>query len=169
MPLASPQNLYERVYRSATGAGYVDVHPAHGTQELAANLAIAIELANRGEAVCLLPVVEGSKNLDATRNGLPWEFKTPVTANAKTALQRHVSDASAQGATRVLVLLNRRMTLDGVIAGLKLAFLPERAKKITDLCLLLPNGDLLSFRVAQMRAPHAFIKALKNRGGGQLQ
>ena len=157
-----------RAYRSPAG-GYVDVHPAHGSQELTANLAVATVLADRGEAVCLLPVEDGSKNLDATRNGLFWEFKCPITDNAKTALQRHVSDASAQGATRVLVQLNRRMSLEGVIAGLKLAFLPERAKKITDLCLMLPDGELLTFRVGQMRPPHAFINPLKNRGGGQLQ
>ena len=157
-----------RAYRSPAG-GYVDVHPAHGSQELAANLAVATVLADRGEAVCLLPVADGSKNLDATRNGLLWEFKSPITDNAKTALQRHVSDASAQGATRVLVQLNRRMSLEGVIAGLKLAFLPERAKKITDLCLMLPDGELLTFRVGQMRPPHTFINPLKNRGGGQLQ
>jgi len=86
---------YTRAYTSSSG-GFVDVHETHGRDETPENLRVGKHLADAGEQIQLLPIrpIKGEKNLDATRNGVLWEFKAPTSGNAKTALQNAVKDAS---------------------------------------------------------------------------
>ena len=89
---------YTRVYAPA-GSGCVDVHERHGKQERAENLLIAAFLVDLGEHVYLLPVsqVHGFKSPDATRDGMPWEFKVP-TGHTANAIDKALRDGSKQAA-----------------------------------------------------------------------
>lgn len=98
------------LYRSPSG-GYVYIHRTHGKAEAQQNVPIAKFLAELGERVCLLQVVNapGAKNPDATRNGVEWEFKTPESST-RNAVDKALRSASKQ-ADRVLLHMHATMDI----------------------------------------------------------
>lgn len=128
---------YVRRYLSAEG-GCVDVHDTHGKQEIRQNLPIAVFLADRGEHVCLLPVInrQGIKSADATRNGQEWEFKNPASQSAN-AIDKALRSANKQ-AVRVLILLpanfNRHLLEQAIHSRVR------RAANIVEVVVLLANS-----------------------------
>ena len=79
------------------------MHTSHGKQEVRQNRPIAGFLADRGERVRLLPVLnlENIKSPDATRNGVEWEFKSPE-GRTFNAIDKALRGANRQAA-RVLI------------------------------------------------------------------
>ena len=132
---------YARRYVSARG-GCVDVHETHGKLELRQNLPVAVFLADRGEAVRLLPVsrVPGVKSPDATRNDVTWEFKVPETST-RNALDKALRDGSKQAPC---VLLKLPAGIDRLVLQVALVDRVQRTAAVQAVAVLL-GEQLLSF------------------------
>ncbi len=132
---------YARRYVSANG-GCVDIHETHGKLELRQNLPVAVFLADRGERVRLLPVLDlqNVKSPDATRDGVAWEFKAPVgrTANA--------IDQALRGANRqaAYVLIAVPSDFDSRVLEQALFLRMRRAANLKGIAILRP-GALYEF------------------------
>lgn len=111
--LMAPEN-FRRVHTSEKGAGWVDVHPAHGKKELAGNLAIARILADEyGEQVRLMPIdnTHKVKNPDAmimTRNNELWDFKEPITTSVSNQIFNSIKQAKRQKCENVLIKISTK-------------------------------------------------------------
>ena len=132
---------YARRYVSASG-GCVDVHETHGKLELRQNLPVAVFLADRGEAVRLLPVARepGIKSPDAARNGVTWEFKVPESGT-RNALDKALRDGSKQAPC---VLLKLPADINLSVLQVALVDRVQRTVAIQEVALLLGNR-LISF------------------------
>lgn len=125
---------YARSYISPTG-GCVDIHETHGKQELRQNLPIAVFLADRGEHVCLLPVlrIPGTKCADATRNHQKWEFKVPEKPTSN-AIDQALRGANKQ-ASKVLLKVSAEFSLQLVEQAIYSRV--RRAANINEVAVLL--------------------------------
>ena len=128
---------YERCYVSEAGGG-VDVHETHGKQEMRQNLPIAVFLANLGECVCLLPVLNehNIKSADAARDGVVWEFKNPV-GRSVSAIDNALRGAQAQSAR---VLLQLPADFDLAVLEQAIYGRVRRTVHIAEVALLLGNN-----------------------------
>ena len=95
----------------------------------------------RGETVELLPVStqQSVKSLDATRDGMAWEFKTPKTSNGKNATQSAIKHASVQKAENLLISVRLEHTTQAIIEGIFAGFQLGRARWIQKLEFLFEN------------------------------
>ena len=126
---------YARRYVSASG-GCVDVHETHGKLELRQNLPVAVFLADRGEAVRLLPVLnlEGVKSADAARNGVEWEFKSPEGKTAN-AIDKALRGGNRQAAR---VLIEVSADFDRILLEQAMHSRVRRALNIAEVAILRP-------------------------------
>lgn len=125
---------YTRVYEGQNG-GYVEVHEQHNKQELRDNMAVAQWLADLGEHVRLLPATE-ERSPDATRNGIPWEFKRIAHAtNFARAVQRELRRAKRQ-APNILLYILQSYSFDDLTVGLYKAVRDDEKAQIQRVAVL---------------------------------
>ncbi|TDN40353.1 hypothetical protein E4631_11585 [Hymenobacter sp. UV11] len=120
----------------------MDIHENHGKQESRGNLPIALFLAQQGECVCLLGIVDkpNVKSPDATRNGVIWEFKIPQ-GRTENAIDKALRDGSRQASHILLQLpadFNRNFLEGGIYNR------TQRTEAIAEVAVLM-DEDLYTF------------------------
>ncbi|MBK9458292.1 MAG: hypothetical protein IPN94_02360 [Sphingobacteriales bacterium] len=143
---------WDKKHFDSTSGGYVVVHKEHGRSEMADNLVVANQLAAMGEAIELLPVIQGQKTPDATRNGVAWEFKR-IDGNIKTGVQNGIKSGKQQ-CSRILIVIpseykKEELTLAIYTAIVKNDTTNKRAQK---LALLFANGNLVELTRADIES-----------------
>lgn len=135
--LAAPQI---RIYTPEQGSGTLSASPFVKDDEIADNFRIGSKLADNDYTVELLPYLDKDKmsNPDAKVNGRISDFKWPqLSENSVNTLASHISAASKQGAsTVVLYLESTRFTKQAVGRAINTFKDKNRAKNIDTIIVL---------------------------------
>lgn len=141
--LAAPQI---KIYAPEQGGGKLSASPFVKEDEIADNFQIGSKLADNGYLVELLPYLdkERLRNPDARVNNKVTDFKWPrFSDNSISTLTYHISEASKQGASTVVIYLEgTRFTKHIVGRAINTFKDAKRAKNIETIILLLDSKSV---------------------------
>lgn len=134
---------YVKVVFHEENEGYLVIHPDHGQNEWEQNKEIGRYLAERGEAIVLLPNQPDRPSCDALRNGVEWEFKTVKSLNPGLAVQKAIRQGKRQSANIMCLIKTEDIHLHDISLGIYRAVKRDTQMKIQQIAILFPNGQLI--------------------------
>lgn len=138
--LAAPQI---RIYTPEQGSGTLSASPFVKDDEIADNFRIGSKLADNGYTVELLPYLDKDKmsNPDAKVNGRISDFKWPqLSENSVTTLASHISAASKQGASTVVLYLQGTSFTKRIVGRALNTFKDAKRAKNIDTIIVLTDS-----------------------------
>lgn len=151
--------LYEQYGRSGyvqivfveASQGFLVAHPRHGQNEWEENKDIGRLLAERGEAVVLLPNQVDRPSPDALRGGDEWEFKTVKSQEVSRAIQHALRRGKKQSPHILCLVLNTSAKNYELTLGIYRAVRFDLAAQIRRVAILFPNGRLIEMSREEIR------------------
>lgn len=136
---------YRRYYFDEIAGGFVLIHPQHNLND--SEIFVAEVLAKMGKRVRFLSeqAAEGVRTPDAEIDGEICEFKelTKYTKNIRYRLQEGISRAKNQGATAVIIHINRDSYEFGKINdGIRKAFYWDERQLIQSIILVFNSEEV---------------------------
>lgn len=155
---------WDKKHFDSTSGGYVVVHKEHGRSEMADNLVVANQLAAMGEAIELLPVIQGQKTPDATRNGVAWEFKEIKGKSIKNSIQHQIQNGKQQ-CSRILIVIPGEYKKEELTLGIHNAIVKNDTanKRVQKIALLFADGNLVELTRADIESG-AFVDKVPRSG-----